>query len=233
MEASRGDVRPRAGHRVVTDAFTPRSVRRCFEHATNADAAAEAVAEVARTSMDEARWRHGDRCHVAILVLRAGEFDVVCDVVSAAGPAPAVPERPMETPSELVVWRGGGVGTPPLQPPPVLATAGWTFPMTEVRSVAGGPFPLAAAAPPAPPTPPRAVVRVAKRRLDDEILGDEILSAPPKKRERLLRKFNRFGKRGRRRSRSRSTSRSRSPGYSSDSSMGGLESPAKRACFAP
>ena len=137
--------------RLAVDAFSPAALD---------DARPGTIADAAEAALAEARVRHSGACHVAALVLRAGDFDVVARVARCGpdrGPAP----EPGAHCRELVLW-APEPGAARLEPAP---GGPWTFPVLPVR-------PVAAAAPPLPAPEPMdatdAVVRAPKRRRSDD-----------------------------------------------------------------
>ena len=108
--------------RLAVDAFSPAALD---------DARPGTIADAAEAALAEARVRHSGACHVAALVLRAGDFDVVARVARCGpdrGPAP----EPGAHCRELVLW-APEPGAARLEPAP---GGPWTFPVLPVRPVA-------------------------------------------------------------------------------------------------
>ena len=163
--------------RLAVDAFAARGL-----DLAGASDSSSLVAEVAEAALREATQRHSAACHVAVLVLRAGRFDVVARVDGRPGGG-GPPERPADhlpdgraTGRELVLWQ------PPDQRDPLalpaLEAAAWASPLAAARVAAPPPAAVmmdtAAARVAAPP--PAAVMmdtgavvaRPTKRRLSWE-----------------------------------------------------------------
>lgn len=124
--------------RLAVDAFAARGL-----DLAGASDSSSLVAEVAEAALREATQRHSAACHVAVLVLRAGRFDVVARVDGRPGGG-GPPERPADhlpdgraTGRELVLWQ------PPDQRDPLalpaLEAAAWASPLAAARIAAPPP----------------------------------------------------------------------------------------------